>query len=50
MIMTQRQKESNKIRVMRKLKAKQENNDETEMADLRSSMSKSLEKTYSKGD
>lgn len=50
MIMTQRQKESNKIRVMRKLKAKQESGDDSEMADIRSTMSKTLESTYKKGD
>lgn len=35
---------------MRKIKAKQEDNDEMEMADIRTSMSKTLEKTYNKGD
>lgn len=35
---------------MRKIKAKQEDSDESEMADIRTSMSKTLEKTYNKGD
>ncbi len=50
MILTQRNKESNKIRVMRKLKLKQEAEEDIEMSDIRSTMSKTLENTYKKGD
>lgn len=50
MILTQRSKESNKIRVMRKLKEKQEADEDSEISDIRSHMSAELAKTYKKGD
>lgn len=49
MIIGQRAKESNKIRVMRKLKKKAEKDEAIELQDVRSAMASELTKTYKKG-
>jgi len=50
MILTQRTQESQKIKVMRKLKQAYESDADTEMQEVRSSMAKTLTKTYRKGE
>ena len=50
MILTQRTQESQKIKLMRKLKKQYDSDEDSEMQEVRSSMAKTLSKTYKKGD
>ena len=50
MILQNRVKESNKIRIMRQLKAQETSDTDNEMQDLRTKMQKQLKQSYKKGD
>lgn len=50
MILAQRQKESNKIRLIRRLKDKQRNREDQQMMEIRTSIAKTLDKEFKKGD